>query len=433
MNLMVYNKFASAMLTLRQAVRSFMAQDASVEMSNQFIEPSSGQFDIYKWNSQLNQLFTKVIVQGNLPFSVVASNPFFQEFLSLISFNLFRMDSAYKITHNHLPNLFNQLMNDLRQFVSMPRDAVADGSNVWTIAEDGGGCISNKSIHCITISNSQRDFLVRFLDLSQHRYTAKLLLKIIIEALKQVGVNLDAPNCGVSAIASDNPSSMIALKREVHHTTNGRVQAINCILHVLSNLSKDFIKSSPMFILVLKQANAIIHGVSRPFFTWGYAIEQEQKKRKIASLSLFSPTRFYGCSTTLLSILENLGVLRELLTDPAVSGNYELTDLNKGIANLIGDEDFEANAKFLIKLLKPIADCIGYLEHRASNLSHIPQCFLYIDRALRKIQPLMQKNEYSSIKTACFQAVKLRFQSLWDTSRCYRLALELDPRCFFWY
>ena len=154
---------------------------------------------------------------------------------------------------------------------------------------------------------------------------------------------------------------MQKVKSEIQND-NKNIISLKCILHIINLISKDIarhqisrdaIKHNSKIVNFFKSLHLIL--------SW---IKEYQRSRKIKNgLKLFTETRWYSLSKLCLSIQSYKEAFKEAIK--------ELNITNKEITEIINDHIHFSQNKYLLDLIKPIADNIAYLEKNSATLTDV--------------------------------------------------------------
>ena len=355
-------------------------------------------------NDILNEIALKFVLSANIPFRVV-DNPYFKRLIDYASSKRPECHISSSTTMRY------QLLNNFVTKIKLSNaEQISTCSNL-TIAMDGWTDITGKSLYAIFAISSSKQHLLSIDDLSSVQNNA-LNLK---DHLKSVVFqhNRIEPS-SVIAIVTDTPRVMESMKSNIQAEYNNIIP-LKCVLHVLNLMCKD-IGSLEISKEVIKDNSAIVNYFksSHMLLSW---IQKYQKENNIShTIQSFTEIRWFSLSKLCQSVQTYKEAFQEAVKVIPIK--------NLHVSDIIKDELHFLKNKYLLDIINPIADNIGYLEKDSATIGDV--LFSVLDIYI-KIESIEIPRSYVLLKTSALKSVFKRFLDL-NKNPIYIVGFFLWPK-----
>lgn len=305
-------------------------------------------------DARLNLLWAEVIVGGNLPISVVTSQPFKQFMREALPD--WKVDDRHTYSSAHIHKLAELTENNFRQ------NLATDANKYFSLEFDHWSEATKRSLLGIVVTSIDGDrFLLDLKDVSLEGKSAKA----IVDSLKVTMQSI--PSFKVNSIVSDSDSAckkareLIVKLPDWQHLIQHR-----CVAHLLNRLGNLFTKCVLIeeTITWATQVSAIASNCPKIL----EKIRQSGSRRVVKG----GNTRWYSNADMLDSLVRNRDVIMEEIIE---SGNVKRIEL-------ITQDDHWSKVKQASKLMRPIADCISVSERKNGSLGEAVKAIFELGKTL---------------------------------------------------
>ena len=355
-------------------------------------------------NDIFNEMVLKFVLNANLPFRVV-DDPFFKRLINYTSAN--RSDCHLLSSTSMRYQLLNNFATKIR---SNNVEQLSTNTDI-TIAMDGWTDVNGQSIYAITAISSSNQYLLSIYDLSSIQHNAQNLKQHLTSIIFQ---NNKIDPSSIIALVTDTPKVMEKMKSDIQNEYKNII-SLKCALHVLNLICKDITQLDTSKEII--QDNSTIINYFKSSHIMLSLIKKYQKDRNISNtLQSYTPTRWFSLSKLCQSV--------QTYKDAFQQAAHKLPINNKQVSEIINDEIHFLKNKYLLEVIKPIADNIGYLEKDSATLGDV---FFSIIDIYIKIESLLIPRTYNSLQIGALKSVFKRFLSFYENP-IYIVAFFLWPK-----
>ena len=234
---------------------------------------------------------------------------------------------------------------------------------------DGWTDVSNNLIYALMLLYSMnKSEIIDIVNVSSEHHQSDFLLNLTKEIFAQCTVNMNVIKC----VVTDSPTSMLKY-RHVLSEEYSHIVPLPCALHVANLLTNDIYKLDSLTNIV--KGNCKIVNFFRKSHKWFHSSQEWAKKNKNNNYSFQSlcETHWYSMCKVCMSIAYYQAFLEHAAKVQGTLDNYP--KIPGPVIQFLNVEHFMMN-DYMVELVTPVADLIGYLEKEETNLANIAVHFL---------------------------------------------------------
>lgn len=211
-------------------------------------------------------------------------------------------------------------------------------------------------------------------------YIAKQIAAVIDEVDGLVGRKI------VRAVVTDNAKNMKNAWQRLEQSPRGLI-CNGCAAHVMNLLMKDVFKLE-YFSWVLEHAKTLTnfikgrHALLDRFRSMQKSLKAPTERRR--ALSLPVATCWYTCESCILSVVSNRNVITTTFADDELLQRYQRGEALSEARAIVANEQFWQRAPMVLKVVKPIDQCLAAFEKDNCSISMINHLFIWLDEVFKK-------------------------------------------------
>ncbi|XP_058803993.1 uncharacterized protein LOC131671525 [Phymastichus coffea] len=308
------------------------------------------------------ELLAKAIYASNTPISII-DNDHWRTLLNTLS-PAFQLPTQHQLSTTLLETTYESVKKSIDQKV---RDAISLG------------------LQCSYRSNARNEGIIQFvlttpdpvlyksISLSSNAEDENLYLEKISEVIDEVGAERVLGVCLDSLTACENLYELLQQKYEEHN-----IAFYNCSSQTLDRLLS-VIDDRASVITLVKNASAVIKEIKQ-FDVIASLLSEAQKSvaeknQDIVKLKVLGNKKWSSSLICLYALYEIKENLQLLVSSPKVEGY-----INKGVKELITDEEFWSKLNSYTKLIRPIIKWIVHLNIEEAKISEVPEVFADLEQ-----------------------------------------------------
>lgn len=347
-------------------------------------------------NATRTRQWVKVMIQNNIPIKTVESDSF-KEFVKT-SCKPWRVPSRQEISNLYIPRLSSAVQ---RKFIS---EINCGNLSNLSIEFDGWKDKNHRAFLGVVATDFLgRKYLLDLRDISLRAHTAAVIVEELIEVLKRI------PPKAINSIMSDSANNCkraredITLKPELKHIIHHR-----CLAHLFNLIGSKLTKKTERIAQLLNDSSVITNlTATNPH--WVAHVRALGKKKIQATCQV----RWYSVVNTLTCIADLKTVILEDIL-PTLTGDKSLVVANFDWVYLTE----------VLEILRPINECIGYLERKETSLGEAIHKILLYAKQLFTLTPSETVNSAKKAFLSYFNVKNLGREEF----SLYLAAYLLDPR-----
>jgi hypothetical protein len=206
-------------------------------------------------------------------------------------------------------------------------------------------------------------------------YIANQIMAVIDEVDALLGRKI------VRAVVTDNAANMKNAWRKLEGSNRGLI-CNGCATHVMNLLMKDVFKLE-YFDWVLARAKTLTtfikqrHALLDRFRNMQKSLKGRGERRR--ALSLPVSTRWYTCEACIRSVVDNRNVITTTFADAELLQRYRRSETAlKEAQEIVADAQFWQRASVVLKIAKPIDECLANFEKDNCCISMINHLFIWL-------------------------------------------------------
>lgn len=191
----------------------------------------------------------------------------------------------------------------------------------------------------------------------------------------------------VRAVVTDNAANMKSAWKKLEGSGRGLI-CNGCASHAMNLLMKDVFKLE-YFSWVLDRAKSLTnfvkqrHALLDRFRSLQKSLKGSGDRRR--ALSMPVATRWYSCEACIRSVVDNRSVIAATFADEELLRKYQRSEmLLKEAKDIVGDAEFWQRASLVLKVVKPINECLATFEKDNCCISMINHLFNWLDDTFSK-------------------------------------------------
>ena len=234
---------------------------------------------------------------------------------------------------------------------------------------DGWTYVSNNSRYVLMLSHSMnKSEIIYIVNVSSEHHQSDFLLNLTKEIFSQCTVNMNVIKC----VVTDSPTPMLKYRHLLYEEFS-HIVPLPCDLHVANLLTKDTCKVEGLTNIV--KGNCKIVNFFTKSHKWFHSSQEWAKKNKNNKYSFQSlcETLWYSMCKACMLIAYYQAFLEHAANVQGTLNKYP--KIPDPVMQFLNVEHFMMN-NYMLELVTPAADLIGYLEKAETNLANIAVHFL---------------------------------------------------------
>lgn len=306
----------------------------------------------------LNSMLARSMIKNNVPFRILEC-PIFKETLRRAE-SKWQILSRLEMSNKYVPLIAKQASSDFEHRLH------TFGEQCLSIEFDHWSDINHRSILAIvaTMPNGKRH-LVKLEDVSLKGHTTLAIVESLTEGLHGI------PSKFINAIMSDSASSCKAARERLvqdKKSPYSHVIQYRCMAHFINSIG-NHITSDEDVAAIFTWANRLVSFVNNKGIINAKLTAQNENK-----LSKPTSVRWYSNVTMLESLLDVRDSVREIIRKEKMAKSDETISFT--------EEVFWEDCKKILKILRPLVNCIAVAERAESTLGEFTKSLLEFANSL---------------------------------------------------
>ncbi|KAF1313750.1 hypothetical protein FI667_g17058, partial [Globisporangium splendens] len=290
---------------------------------------------------------------------------------------------------NDVPSRFQVAGELLDQVYKSERESVLKGlgsTKSLCIVIDGWSSRQNESIiNYILVNPFIKPIIWKSFATGEASHDADYIADQILHVINEIDALLGRKI--VRAVVTDNAANMKSAWKKLEGSGRGLI-CNGCASHAMNLLMKDVFKLE-YFSWVLDRAKSLTnfvkqrHALLDRFRSLQKSLKGPGDRRR--ALSMPVATRWYSCEACIRSVVDNRNAIAATFADEEFLRKYQRSGiLLKEAKDIVGDAEFWQRASLVIKVVKPINECLATFEKDNCCISMINHLFNWLDDTFSK-------------------------------------------------